>query len=356
MKEIIDELNEKGEVIGAIDKDIAHREGRLHRSIHLWIINDEGEILLQRRCADKKLYPNTWDVSVGGHVGTKENSVDAVFREAKEELGVDLDIENVEYFGTVPERLKYDDIDSNELVDVFIARQNIKREDIVLQKEEVSDVCFVSIEELFNLMGSDELLPHNEEYKQMIDYLVKLKMSLTLRRISDYPKPGINFKDVTTILKDPFAYHLAIDYLASQTPEDVDVIVGPEARGIMFAAPVAYKLNKGYVPVRKPNKLPAETIQQEYELEYGTDILEIHKDAIKPGQKVAIIDDLMATGGTMEAIIKLVERLGGEVTKVLCLIDLPELGGAERISNYDYGYLLSESEGLEKDKKKIYMK
>ena len=356
MKEIIDELNEKGEVIGTIDKDIAHREGRLHRSIHLWIINDEGEILLQRRCADKKLYPNTWDVSVGGHVGTKENSVDAVFREAKEELGVDLDIENVEYFGTVPERLKYDDIDSNELVDVFIARQNIKREDIVLQKEEVSDVCFVSIEELFNLMGSDELLPHNEEYKQMIDYLVKLKISLTLRRISDYPKPGINFKDVTTILKDPFAYHLAIDYLASQTPEDVDVIVGPEARGIMFAAPVAYKLNKGYVPVRKPKKLPAETIQQEYELEYGTDILEIHKDAIKPGQNVAIIDDLMATGGTMEAIIQLVERLGGNVTKVLCLIDLPELGGAKRISNYDYSYLLSESEELEKDKKKIYTK
>ena len=353
MKEIIDELNEKGEVIGVMDKDVAHREGRLHRSIHLWIINDEGEILLQRRCADKKLYPNTWDVSVGGHVGTKENSVDAVFREAKEELGVDLDIENVEYFGTVPERLKYEDIDSNELVDVFIARQNIKKEDIVLQKEEVSDVCFVSIEELFNLMGSDKLLPHNEEYKQMIDYLIKLKISLTLRRISDYPKPGINFKDVTTILKDPFAYHLAIDYLANQIPQDVDVIVGPEARGIMFAAPVAYKLNKGYVPVRKPNKLPAETIQQEYDLEYGTDILEIHKDAIQPGQNVAIIDDLMATGGTMEAIIKLVERLGGNVVKVACLVDLPELGGAERISNYDYGYLLSESEGEKKDKKKI---
>ena len=356
MKEIIDELNEKGEVIGVMDKDVAHREGRLHRSIHLWIINDEGEILLQRRCADKKLYPNTWDVSVGGHVGTKENSVDAVFREAKEELGVDLDIENVEYFGTVPERLKYEDIDSNELVDVFIARQNIKKEDIVLQKEEVSDVCFVSIEELFNLMGSDKLLPHNEEYKQMIDYLIKLKISLTLRRISDYPKPGINFKDVTTILKDPFAYHLAIDYLANQIPQDVDVIVGPEARGIMFAAPVAYKLNKGYVPVRKPNKLPAETIQQEYDLEYGTDILEIHKDAIQPGQNVAIIDDLMATGGTMEAIIKLVERLGGNVVKVACLVDLPELGGAERISNYDYGYLLSESEGEKKDKKKIYTK
>lgn len=356
MKEIIDELNEKGEVIGAIDKDVAHREGRLHRSIHLWIINDEGEILLQRRCGDKKLYPNTWDVSVGGHVSTKENSVDALFRETKEELGVDLDLENVEYFGTVHERLRYEDVDSNELVDVFIARQNIKKEDITLQKEEVSDVCWVSIEEIFRLMDSDQLLPHNEEYKKMINHLVKLKISLTLRRISDYPKPGINFKDVTTILKDPFAYHLAIDYLASQTPQDVDIIVGPEARGIMFATPVAYKLNKGYVPVRKPNKLPAETIQQEYELEYGTDILEIHKDAIKPGQNVAIIDDLMATGGTMEAIIKLVERLGGNVIKVLCLIDLPELGGAKRISNYDYSYLLSESEELEKDKKKIYTK
>ncbi len=268
-------------------------------------------------------------------------------------MGIDLDLENVEYFATIHERLKYDDIDSNELVDVFIARQNINKEDIILQKEEVSYTCWVSIEELLHLIDSNQLLPHNEEYKKMVDYLVKLKLALTLRRINDYPKPGINFKDITTILKDPVAYHLAIDFLANKINQDVDIIVGPEARGIMFAAPVAYKLNKGYVPVRKPNKLPAETIQQEYELEYGTDTLEIHKDAIKPGQNVAIIDDLMATGGTMEAIIKLVERLGGNVTKVLCLIDLPELGGSKRISNYDYSYLLSENE---EDKKKIYMK
>lgn len=355
MKEIIDELNDKGEVIGVIDKDVAHKEGRLHRSVHLWIINDDGEILLQYRCENKKLYPNTWDVSVGGHVSTKENSVNALFRETKEELGVDLDLESVEYFTTIHERLKYADIDSNELVDVFIARQNINKDEIILQKEEVSYTCWVSIEEMLRLMDSNQLLPHDEEYKKMKEYLVKLKLSLTLRRISDYPKPGINFKDVTTILKDPFAYHLAIDFLASKIDQDVDIIVGPEARGIMFAAPVAYKLNKGYVPVRKPNKLPAETIQQEYELEYGTDTLEIHKDAIKPGQNVAIIDDLMATGGTMEAIIKLIERLGGNVTKVLCLIDLPELGGAKRISNYDYSYLLSEGEE-EKVKKKIYTK
>lgn len=355
MKEIIDELNDKGEVIGTIDKDVAHKEGRLHRSIHLWIINDDGEILLQYRCGDKKLYPNTWDVSVGGHVSTKENSIDALSRETKEELGIDLDLESVEFFGTIHERLKYDDIDSNELVDVFIARQNINKEDITIQKEEVSDIRWVSIEELLRLIDNNQLLPHDEEYKKMREFLTKLKLSSALRRISDYPKPGINFKDVTTILKDPFAYHLAIDSLASKTPEDVDIIVGPEARGIMFAAPVAYKLNKGYVPVRKPNKLPAETIQQEYELEYGTDTLEIHKDAIKPGQNVAIIDDLMATGGTMEAIIKLVEHLGGNVTKVLCLIDLPELGGAKRISNYDYSYLLSESDE-EKEKNKIYTK
>ncbi len=355
MKEIIDELNDKGEVIGAIDKDVAHKEGRLHRSIHLWIINDNGEILLQYRCGDKKLYPNTWDVSVGGHVSTQENSIDALSREAKEELGIDLDLGSIEYLETFHERLRYDDIDSNELVDVFIARQNIKKEDIVLQKEEVADARWVSIEEFFRMLQNNQLLPHEKEYKKMIEYLVKLRLSLSLRRISDYPKPGINFKDVTTILKDPFAYHLAIDSLASKISQDVDVIVGPEARGIMFAAPIAYKLNKGYVPVRKPNKLPAETIQQEYALEYGTDTLEIHKDAIKPGQKVAIVDDLMATGGTMEAIIKLVERLGGDVTKVLCLIDLPELGGAERIRNYDYDYVLSESE-KEKVKKKIYTK
>lgn len=352
MKEKIDELNDKGEVIGVIDKDVAHKEGRL-RSVHLWIINDDGEILLQYRCGNKKLYPNTWDVSVGGHVSTKENSVNALFRETKEELGVDLDLESVEYFATIHERLKYADIDSNELVDVFIARQNINKEEIILQKEEVSYTCWVSIEEMLRLMDSNQLLPHDEEYKKMKGYPVKLKLSLTLRRINDYPKPGINFKDVTTILKDPFAYQIAIDSLASKIDQDVDIIVGPEARGIMFAAPVAYKLNKGYVPVRKPNKLPAETIKQEYELEYGTDTLEIHKDAIKPGQNVAIIDDLMATGGTMEAIIKLVEHLGGNVTKVLCLIDLPELGGAKRISNYDYSYLLSESEE-EKGKRKIY--
>lgn len=353
MKEKIDELNEKGEVIGVIDKDVAHREGRLHKSVHLWIINDNGEILLQYRCKDKKLYPNTWDVSVGGHVGTKENSIDALSRETKEELGIDLDLENVEYFGTIHERLKYEDIDSNELVDVFIARQNINKEDIIIQKEEVSDICWRSIEELFNLIDNKQLLPHVEEYKKMKEYLTTLKLALTLRRISDYPKPGINFKDVTTILKDPFAFQIAIDSLASKIDQDVDVIVGPEARGIMFAAPVAYKLNKGYVPVRKPNKLPALTIQQEYELEYGKDILEIHEDAIKPNQNVAIIDDLMATGGTMEAIIKLVERLGGNVKKVLCLIDLPELGGAKRISGYDYEYLLSESEE-EKVKTKVY--
>lgn len=355
MKEIIDEINEAGEVIGPIDKDIAHKEGRLHRSIHLWIINDEGNILLQYRAGDKKLYPNTWDVSVGGHVSTNEHSLDAVFRETKEELGVDLDIGSLEHFATIPERLRYDDIDSNELVDVFIARQNINEEDIKLQEEEVANICWVSIEELFNLMDNDRLLPHEEEYKMMKEYLAKVKLSTVMRRISDYPKKGINFKDVTTILKDPFAYHLAIDYLASKIDNDVDLIVGPEARGIMFASPVAYKLNKGYVPVRKPHKLPAETISQEYDLEYGTDTLEIHKDAIKPGQNVAIIDDLMATGGTMEAIIKLVERLGGNVTKVLCLVDLPELGGRNRISNYDYDYVLSESDG-DPVKKKIYRK
>lgn len=355
MREIIDEVNDKGEIIGAIDKDVAHKEGRLHKAIHLWIINDDGEVLLQKRCEDKKLYPNTWDVSVGGHVSTNEDSITALVREAKEELGIDLDLGNVEYFGTIHERLKYNDIDSNELVDVFIAKQNINKEEIILQKDEVSDVHWVSIDELFNLIDNNKLLPHDEEYEKMREYLGKIELSLSLRRISNYPKQGVNFKDVTTILKDSFSYHLAIDSLASKIPQDVDIIVGPEARGIMFAAPVAYKLNKGYVPVRKPNKLPAEVIRQDYDLEYGTDTLEIHKDAIKPGQNIAIIDDLMATGGTMEAIIKLVERLGGNVTKIICLIDLPELGGSKRISNYDYSYILSESDE-EKENNKILIK
>ena len=122
---------------------------------------------------------------------------------------------------------------------------------------------------------------------------------------------------------------------------DFDIVVGAESRGFLFGTPIAYNLNKAFVPVRKKGKLPYETIEESYNLEYGQATLEIHKDAIKPGQRVVIIDDLIATGGTLEAIIKLVERLGGIVVKVCCLIDLPDLGGKEKIKNYDVETVIS---------------
>ena len=135
-----------------------------------------------------------------------------------------------------------------------------------------------------------------------------------VRSIPDFPEPGVIFRDITTILQDPDGLQLAVNGLIDMLKDvDYDVVVGPESRGFIFGVPVAYAEHKGFVPVRKKGKLPCETISVEYELEYGTAELEIHKDAIKPGQKVVIIDDLMATGGTMEAIIKLVEQLGGEV-------------------------------------------
>ena len=156
-----------------------------------------------------------------------------------------------------------------------------------------------------------------------------------VRSIPDFPEPGVIFRDITTILQDPDGLHLAVDGLIGMVKDiDYDVVVGPESRGFIFGVPVAYAEHKGFVPVRKKGKLPCETISIEYELEYGTAELEIHKDAIKPGQKVVIIDDLMATGGTMEAIIKLIEHLGGEVVKICFVMELAGLKGRERLSKY----------------------
>ncbi|HIZ78618.1 MAG TPA: adenine phosphoribosyltransferase [Candidatus Lachnoclostridium stercorigallinarum] len=156
-----------------------------------------------------------------------------------------------------------------------------------------------------------------------------------VRSIPDFPEPGVIFRDITTILQDPDGLHLAVDGLIGMVKDiDYDVVVGPESRGFIFGVPVAYAEHKGFVPVRKKGKLPCETISIEYELEYGTAELEIHKDAIKPGQKVVIIDDLMATGGTMEAIIKLIEQLGGEVVKICFVMELAGLKGRERLSKY----------------------
>ena len=163
-----------------------------------------------------------------------------------------------------------------------------------------------------------------------------------VRSIPDFPEPGIIFRDVTSILQDADGLHLAIDLMQEKLKDvDFDVVVGPESRGFIFGAPIAYNLNKGFIPVRKKGKLPAETIEEDYDLEYGKATLEIHKDSIKPGQKVVIIDDLIATGGTLQAIIKLVEWLGGEVSKIVCLIELPELKGKENLKGYDVETIIS---------------
>lgn len=153
-----------------------------------------------------------------------------------------------------------------------------------------------------------------------------------IRVIEDFPKEGISFKDVTTLLKDGEAYSQAVDMCIDLIKDiDYDLIVSPEARGFVVGAPIAYKLAKGFVPIRKPGKLPGETLKYEYSLEYGTDALEIHKDAIYPGCKVIIADDLLATGGTVAAIEKMIKQLGGTVAGYLFLMELEFLNGREKL-------------------------
>ena len=157
-----------------------------------------------------------------------------------------------------------------------------------------------------------------------------------IRSIPDFPEEGIIFRDITSVLQDADGLHLAIDSMQEKIADlDFDVVVGPESRGFIFGVPIAYNLHKSFVPVRKKGKLPCETISEEYDLEYGSAVIEMHKDAIHPGQKVVIVDDLIATGGTTEAIIKLVEELGGEVVKVLFLMELEGLKGRDKIAEYD---------------------
>ncbi|MBR0134615.1 MAG: adenine phosphoribosyltransferase [Clostridia bacterium] len=158
----------------------------------------------------------------------------------------------------------------------------------------------------------------------------------TIREIPDFPKEGILFYDITTLLKNPEAYEELIAAMADSLRDlDVDVIVGPEARGFVVGAPVAYALRAGLVLARKPGKLPAEVEKISYGLEYGSDTLEIHKDAIKPGMRVAIADDLLATGGTALATAKLIEAMGAKVVGIRFAIELTDLGGAERLKDYD---------------------
>jgi adenine phosphoribosyltransferase len=158
-----------------------------------------------------------------------------------------------------------------------------------------------------------------------------------LRHVLDFPKEGVDFIDITTVLQDADALKECIESMISTTEEfgEFDMIVGPESRGFIFGATLAYNLNKGFVPIRKRGKLPYKTKSIEYELEYGTDVLEIHEDAIKPGQKVLIVDDLLATGGTIESNVKLVEMLGGEVVGLVFFIELTYLKGRDKLKGYN---------------------
>ena len=168
------------------------------------------------------------------------------------------------------------------------------------------------------------------------------RLEVYVRSIPDFPEEGIIFRDITTILDDANGLHLAVDSMQECIGDiDFDVVVGAESRGFIFGVPIAYNMHKPFVPVRKQGKLPAETISQEYDLEYGSAVIEMHKDSIRPGQKVVLIDDLIATGGTIEATVKLIESLGGEVVKIVFLMELKGLKGRDLLKGYDVSAVLS---------------
>jgi adenine phosphoribosyltransferase len=168
------------------------------------------------------------------------------------------------------------------------------------------------------------------------------KLEDYVRSIPDFPEEGIIFRDVTSILQDAEGLQLAIDAMEDCIRDmEFDVVVGTESRGFIFGVPIAYNLHKPFVPVRKKGKLPCETVSRSYDLEYGSATIEMHKDAIKPGQRVVIIDDLIATGGTIEASIKLIEELGGEVAGIVSLMELKGLHGREKMKGYDVAAVLS---------------
>ncbi|MEK7653634.1 MAG: adenine phosphoribosyltransferase [Patescibacteria group bacterium] len=168
-----------------------------------------------------------------------------------------------------------------------------------------------------------------------------------IRTIPDWPKPGVMFRDITTLLKDPVGLNLCLEDLVKRySDKDIDVIVGIDSRGFILGGALSYKLGKGFVPIRKKGKLPADTEREEYALEYGTDIIEIHKDAIYPGERVLIVDDLIATGGTALAAAKLVKRLGGEVVELAFIVDLPDLGGSRKLKEAGFNvYTQTSFEG-----------
>ena len=168
--------------------------------------------------------------------------------------------------------------------------------------------------------------------KKLEDYVVT---------IPDFPEPGIMFRDITSVIQDPNGLKLAVDGLAGLLEDvDFDLVIGPESRGFIFGVPVAYLRGKGFVPVRKKGKLPRETVSQKYDLEYGQAEVEMHKDAIQPGQKVVIVDDLIATGGSAEAAAKLVKKLGGQIVRMVFVMELAGLEGRKKLAGYDVQSLI----------------
>ena len=168
--------------------------------------------------------------------------------------------------------------------------------------------------------------------KKLEDYVVT---------IPDFPEPGIMFRDITSVIQDPAGLKLAVDGLTDLVRDlDFDLVIGPESRGFIFGVPVAYLLGKGFVPVRKKGKLPRETVSQKYDLEYGQAEVESHKDAVRPGQKVVIVDDLIATGGSAEAAAKLVEKLGGQVVRMVFVMELAGLEGRKKLDGYEVESLI----------------
>ncbi len=168
-----------------------------------------------------------------------------------------------------------------------------------------------------------------------------------IRTIPDYPKPGIMFRDITTLIGDSSGFQAAIDELVARyVGQTVDKVVAIEARGFILGAPIAHQLRVGFVPIRKKGKLPGDTIEHHYDLEYGTDTVEIHNDAIAAGEKILLVDDLIATGGTAEAAIRLIEKSGGEIVECCFLVDLPDVGGRSRLERLGYPvFALCEFEG-----------
>lgn len=168
-----------------------------------------------------------------------------------------------------------------------------------------------------------------------------MDLKALIRDVPDFPKPGIVFKDITTLTKDPAGFRAAVDQIVERYRDaSIDVVVGIEARGFILGGAIAYQLGVGFVPARKPGKLPADTVRAEYTLEYGTDAVEMHRDAITRGQRVLIVDDLLATGGTAAATVKLVEELGGEVVAVAFLIDLAFLKGRDKLAGCEVASLV----------------